>query len=230
MCLFLLVFGCGVEQPGQVIIVDPEVHPADQLSTNLTIEEQNTIVLSEFSKDISSLSLNDGVHAVSDIKEVLKSYGVDPEYLEDDNVRTELFQFLRQLYPIFSGGLSDEDKKSMLDSAVAISANLISAATGLPPGITRSVLQLMADIAWDRYLERRIEEPMDQVDTEKAKRVRKNLDSRANAVDKDQKKEIVRSFIREFLQENGVDVEDAKDMLRAKVAELKTRKLAEMTT
>ncbi len=204
-----------------MIIVDSAEDPAEQLSTSLTLDENNTIVLSEVSKQLAGFGLNDDIHHVNDIKEVLKNYGVNSEYLEDPTVRRELFRFLRQLYPIFRGGLTDDQKKSMIDTAVSIGAGAISAATGLLPGITRSVLQLIADVAWDRYLARQIEDPKDEADKAKSDRRRKSLDSRVGVVEKDQKREIVRRFIRNFILEAGVDREDLKEILRDEVAAMR---------
>jgi hypothetical protein len=83
------------------------------------------------------------------------------------------------------------------------------------------VLQLIADVAWDRYLARQIEDPKDEADKAKSDRRRKSLDSRVGVVEKDQKREIVRRFIRNFILEAGVDREDLKEILRDEVAAMR---------
>ena len=215
--------GCGADSP--VSNSASSEARAEQLFNGLTEDQNNTIVLSELLASQSSLSLNDSEDSNEDqdVKVVLEKYGVLSQYIEDGDVREKLFGFLQQVYPILRDSVTDERKREMLNSIVIIGAGAISGATGMSPAVTLAILDGIVDMAWERYLERKLQDPQDEADEEKSKRRRKSLDSQSDDVEMEQKKEIIQKFLRKFVEENFGSEEELREALEAAVAKLKTR-------
>lgn len=219
-----MTYGCGADNPGNITAVEDSAESTvEELSTSLTSDERNTVILAEVSKNLPTLALgDDDIHNVSDIKKVLVSYGVSADYLEDEETRKQLFTFIVQLYPIFKGGFTDEQKKGLLDSTVLFGAGAISSATGLPSGVILAILQTIVDVGWDRYQQRQIEDPEAQAKKEKASRRRKALEDKVSVVGDGEGDGIVREFIRRFMEEAGIDKEELVGKLREEIESIRT--------